>query len=72
MAMVKEAVLTGMNTDTALGAADQEAGTVLLQVRGGKLALAAVAAVVGLVIGGAETHLRDQGLGPLSAPSPAF
>lgn len=59
-----------MDADAALGTADQQAGAVLLQVRGVELALGAAA--VGLVIGGAETHLRDQGLGPLSAPSPAF
>jgi hypothetical protein len=61
-----------VDADAALGTADQQAGAVLLQVRGVELALAAAAAAVGLVTGGAETHLRDQGLGPLSAPAPAF
>lgn len=55
---VVSSVLTSVHTDTAQGAADEQTGAVLLQVRCGRLD---VCAVLG---GGAETSLWNQRLGP--------
>lgn len=51
-------VLTGMHTHTALGAADEQAGSILIQVRRGQRKFSA------LVCSCAETHLRYQWLCP--------
>lgn len=51
-------VLTGVHTHTALGAADEQAGSVLIQVRSGQMKFSA------LFCGRVETHLGDQWLCP--------
>lgn len=49
-----------MNTDAAVGAADEEAGSIFLQIRGGRWLLR-----LGVFLrSGGETQLRDQRFGP--------
>lgn len=52
--------LTGVNADAAAGAADEEAGSIFLQVRCGCWLLR----VRVFLCGGGEAHLWDQRLGP--------